>query len=466
MSTNEKIRCTYQPCGQYFESIDAMRSHKSSADNHHYCAKCDMDFMNHALLHLHKIMSQRHFACLECELELRSPGGLRHHVKMSHPHGREVCCIGCGIKYKSAAAVMKHIEENECPILDLPARVAREDGLIAGEGFIQSGVASLAEILAEDVSEDESDGGVPLNMGKDNTSLASAQGVKPSSTEKADLGVAGPSRARSNSTSTQSTGGVPLNPTGPLLTEGIPMPLQFEESSQPTHLVQRSSSAEDLKRFFRAELAQYLPRAHGTNTTIDPEDFWDEEHGQYICSCNATFSHLSTFTQHLTEKDDAILECPRCGKRFKTHAALVAHVEAPFSKCAVRVSPAQVEDELGAITRGFAELKGPDRLAIDDFEDIMASSQPSHPGSVESSCGDTPEVEPGSTQEGSAEENAPDKSFIKEDALYHVPEGPTESLCDEMKVKMLREAVIAKIEADTAKWQESRSMAPGLAGDE
>lgn len=85
MSTNEKIRCTYQPCGQYFESIDAMRSHKSSADNHHYCGKCDMDFMNHALLHLHKIMSQRHFACLECELELRSPGGLRHHVKMVCP---------------------------------------------------------------------------------------------------------------------------------------------------------------------------------------------------------------------------------------------------------------------------------------------------------------------------------------------------------------------------------------------
>lgn len=168
--------------------------------------------------------------------------------------------------------------------------------------------------------------------------------------------------------------------------------------------------------------------------------------------------------------DDPFCRCPRCGKRFKTHAALVAHVEAPFSKCAVRVSPAQVEDELGAITRGFAELKGPDRLAIDDFEDIMASSQPSHPGSVESSCGDTPEVEPGSTQEGSAEETAPDKSFIHddipEDALYHVPEGPTESLCDEMKVKMLREAVIAKIEADTAKWQESRSMAPGLAGDE
>lgn len=82
MSTKEKVRCTYTACNLLFDSNDEMQSHKASADKHHYCMKCDMDFMNQALLHLHKVMSEHHFACLECELELRSEAGLRYHVKM------------------------------------------------------------------------------------------------------------------------------------------------------------------------------------------------------------------------------------------------------------------------------------------------------------------------------------------------------------------------------------------------
>lgn len=82
MSTNEKVRCTYSACGHFFRSTKEMQSHKAYADHHYYCTKCDMDFGNHALLHLHKVMSEHHFACLECDMELRSQAGLRHHVKI------------------------------------------------------------------------------------------------------------------------------------------------------------------------------------------------------------------------------------------------------------------------------------------------------------------------------------------------------------------------------------------------
>lgn len=110
------------------------------------------------------------------------------------------------------------------------------------------------------------------------------------------------------------------------------------------------------------------------------------------------------------------------------------------------------------MTCGFAEIQGYGQLAIEASEDIMASSQPSHPGSDE-----TLENEPGSIQDDSIEQNAPDRSLakgeIQEDAPDHAPdhapEVPTDDSRDRILMQELRDMVIATIESDAAKEQGS-----------
>lgn len=106
------------------------------------------------------------------------------------------------------------------------------------------------------------------------------------------------------------------------------------------------------------------------------------------------------------------------------------------------------------MTCGFAEIQGFGQLAIEASEDIMASSQPSHPGSDE-----TLENEPGSIQDDSIEQNAPDRSLakgeIQEEAPDHAPEVPTDDSRDRILMQELRDMVIAAIESDAVKEQGS-----------
>lgn len=60
-------------------------------------------------------------------------------------------------------------------------------------------------------------------------------------------------------------------------------------------------------------------------------------------------------------------------------------MEAPFSKCAARVTTAEIERELSAITEGFAEIKGNDQKALDDMEYDVGDSQGSNDATASSS---------------------------------------------------------------------------------
>lgn len=210
---------------------------------------------------------------------------------------------------------MNHIEENECPMLALPARNSQEDlleGVIDVDGSMQPGVTSLASLLADDTSEDESDGGVPLSM--NNASSVPAYGVTPSTEDQADVGTGGISRAKSKSTSTQSSGGVPLNLAGSLnracslLYENRLMLPRVKAGSHSTNMVQRLTSTDESEQGLHDELALCMPNAHADNTVVDPEEYWVEERGQYICSCHATFLHVATFMHHVEEEDEIGLE--------------------------------------------------------------------------------------------------------------------------------------------------------------
>ncbi|KGO72617.1 hypothetical protein PEX1_058390 [Penicillium expansum] len=373
-----------------------MQHHKANADRHSYCMKCDLDFQSQQTLHLHKIMSDRHFACPECCLELRSEAGLEVHMRNNHHECHEIACKGCGCKYKSAAAVMKHIEDKECPVLALPEK-ARE-----GANYDLRGASSVLTMgrdspgpqspPSDSSSEDpDTDGGVLLDL-----STPRMEGKRPTrGTEDAtnpddnwpELGALTPAKEKAASSSTESPGGV-------FLDDIFNTTMRLDNPLSSTHGATEDSSearpSGSALVIQGADPAHYVPltrcraTAHRQIQGVDPESFWNHEKSRYYCNCGSSFLYVTTFEYHLTMEDETINDCPRCFKRFRTLAALVAHMEARYSKCAFRVTTGQIEQELSEVTRGFADIP---QMIGDEMEPgeiaFDVSSQPEHntPGS-------------------------------------------------------------------------------------
>ncbi|EKV16160.1 hypothetical protein PDIG_09690 [Penicillium digitatum PHI26] len=374
-----------------------MQHHKANADRHSYCMKCDLDFQSQQTLHLHKIMSDRHFACPECCLELRSEAGLEVHMRNNHREHHEIACKGCGCKYKSASAVMKHIEDKACPILALPEK-AREGAnyeLHSTTSVLTMGKDSPGPQSppSESSSEDlDTDGGVLLNL-----SIPRMEGKRPAH----DTGVAThphdkwlelgapttPAKGKAGSSSTESPGGVLLDDNfGPSIRYDDPFPSAHGAIKQSSGAVPSGSNpvaqGEGPSRYVAPTRCRAM--AHRKIQGVDPEKFWNPEKSRYYCNCGSSFLYATTFEYHLTMEDEAINDCPRCFKRFRTLAALVAHMEARYSKCAFRVTTGQIEQDLSEVTRGFADIP---RMIGEELESgemgFDVSSQPEHnaPGS-------------------------------------------------------------------------------------
>ncbi|KAJ6184043.1 hypothetical protein N7519_005344 [Penicillium mononematosum] len=373
----EQVLCTFQGCRLGFNSVSEMQHHKANADRHSYCMKCDLDFPSQQTLHLHKIMSDRHFACPECCLELRSEAGLEVHMRNNHHEGREVACMGCGCKYKSASAVIKHIEDKDCPVLTLPDK-ARD-----GANYDLHGAASVLTMgrdspgpqspPSDTSSEDpDTDGGVLLDL-----QTPRMEGKRPArDTNDAtiphdnwpELGTPmTPVKGKAGSSSTESPGGCP--------------PRRYFREAGPSgsSLVVQEAGPSHHVSPVRCRAA-----AHRKIQGVNPDSFWNHEKRRYYCNCGSSFLYITTFEYHLTMEDETINDCPRCFKRFRTLAALVAHMEARYSKCAFRVTTGQIEQELNEVTRGFADIP---RMIGDETEPgeiaFDVSSQPEHntPGS-------------------------------------------------------------------------------------
>ncbi|OQD62282.1 hypothetical protein PENPOL_c013G01694 [Penicillium polonicum] len=393
----EGVLCTFKGCRLSFDSVSEMQHHKANADKHSYCMKCDLDFQSQQTLHLHKIMSDRHFACPECCLELRSEAGLEVHMRNNHHEGRAIACMGCGCKYKSASAVIKHIEDKECPVLTLPEKS------LEGTNYDLHGATSVLTMgrdspgpqspPSDSSSEDpDTDGGVLLDL-----SSPHMEGKRPArDTDDAiyphdnwpDLGApVTPGKGQGGSTSTESPGGVLLDDiVGTSMLQDNP----FLSSHGATEQSSEAGSSGSTLAVQGAGPSNYVKptrcraTAHRKIQGVDPESFWNHEKSRYYCNCGSSFLYLTTFEYHLTMEDETINDCPRCFKRSRTLAALVAHMEARWSKCAFRVTTGQIEQELSEVTRGFADIP---QLSDDEMEPgeiaFDASSQPEHntPGS-------------------------------------------------------------------------------------
>lgn len=216
--------------------------------------------------------------------------------------------MGCGRKYKSASAVMKHIEEQECPVLALPERPSRDDEceLVDAETIMAIGKVSPKLHDSGDVSEDEDEGGVLLDVSTEQETRSEdtlGPGIMLSDAEWPVLGS-----KKSDVVSTE-MGDLAFDMTGSLLDQVIPMELRVTPDPRRTQKVlDDMTPAEREERSFLAGLSGSRPNAHGNSTTIDPEDFWNEKRRRYICNCNASFLHVATFMHHIAEEDDDVIE--------------------------------------------------------------------------------------------------------------------------------------------------------------
>lgn len=80
----ERAKCTFKDCHQYFDSVKSMRSHKKYSDEHEYCSRCDEDFDDFDELAYHKIVqpAMHGKACRVCGDEFKSDSGLRRHIEL------------------------------------------------------------------------------------------------------------------------------------------------------------------------------------------------------------------------------------------------------------------------------------------------------------------------------------------------------------------------------------------------
>ncbi|KAJ5952750.1 uncharacterized protein N7479_011163 [Penicillium vulpinum] len=366
----EEVPCTFQSCRLSFKSVSEMQHHKANADRHSYCMKCDLDFQSQQTLHLHKIMSDRHFACPECCLELRSEAGLEVHMRNNHHEGREVACMGCGCKYKSAAAVIKHIEDKECPVLSLPekARKGTNCDLHGTASVLTIGRDSPGPQTPSDTSssseDQEVEGGVLLDLSTPRMEATRLSGDTNEATTPRNnwpgLGAPmTPLQRMAGSSSTESPGGIIFDD---IFVTSVHQESPFLSPRGGIEQSGEAGSSESTRIFQEAGPSGYArptrcrATAHRKIQGVDPESFWNAEKGRYYCNCGSSFLFIATFEYHLTMEDETINDCPRCFKRFRTFAALVAHMEARYSKCAFRVTTGQIEQELSEVTRGFAHI--------------------------------------------------------------------------------------------------------------
>ncbi|MCJ1466960.1 hypothetical protein MMC07_005582 [Pseudocyphellaria aurata] len=87
--------CSFADCEEAFPTEALLLRHKGSPySGHDHCKLCKLDFEDDSAYHLHKMQSEM------------------------HAHEQNITCRGCGKVFLKGAALLNHIEQNQCPGID------------------------------------------------------------------------------------------------------------------------------------------------------------------------------------------------------------------------------------------------------------------------------------------------------------------------------------------------------------
>ncbi|KAI1623418.1 hypothetical protein EDD37DRAFT_694797 [Exophiala viscosa] len=346
-----KIKCTYKDCFKHFNSQDAMIAHKTKDPVHSYCKLCDVDCEDDMHLFIHQLGTPAHICCPVCAQEFKSTSGRDRHVEQDHRAAQSLECAGCNMKFRSAASLMSHIENDECSIIRL-----QDFQMQRAEKQIQKD-AWVAETDPFNIN--------PSARGWENrTNLGTER-----STGLLDGGLVNASPKRDNPDVNGWLASVKSTATNP------PSDNHSEVASIYNRKTSESIMSENVPPPSVLRPADPDPAAghkhvismpaHSiitTTSSLDMERFWDAIRQEYICpgeKCRRTFKSRLDFQKHLLSSAHVggQVVCPSCLKRFATTTAWVAHCESASKKCDIRNS-SDFNNVIREITGGVLGTRG------------------------------------------------------------------------------------------------------------
>ncbi|KAL2829193.1 hypothetical protein BDW59DRAFT_178538 [Aspergillus cavernicola] len=359
-----RIPCSYPNCNYFFSNLKEMKKHKTINPGHEYCARCDEDYEDEEQLFIHMIKSNKHIVCPVCGTQFGSEGGRDGHIRQFHRTAQNLTCCGCKSTFRTAAGLMYHIENDECAKIPKERLIFEQSKkLLTKEAWELSATNTLAATVDGD---GDGEGGVPIYRLADVNRVAMANqpkhggdansvsgladkhwpelpgeqtGLKDTMTDLMSFtDVSGDEKEKENSS--WKGKGCQSSVVGTKLTYRC----RSAHKSAPASTAASINLAEELRNIYK---------------TWDPENFFDQFSGQYVCACGKGCSSLKDFEKHVLSKSKGTrrMQCPGCFRIFKSTAALVAHCESATTRCSVNEGSmfAQIIDE---VSGGMIQMAG------------------------------------------------------------------------------------------------------------
>lgn len=448
-------KCDFPNCHETFESEERLKKHKKLKADHDYCHYCDTGFEDWDSLTAHKtakaadeikavkewekrelrremmlqngvgehvIDGQRendpkpdisHLCCKFCGMDFGSIAGRDTHINQQHKIDQELPCPGgCGLIFPRAAALVYHLETNECPRIT-PHRFA---GYLQHKAIVNRLLAN-PELINEldnnnyiDATKDEDQtGGVKLGMLDEAVTASGLASTiepdRPNAMGKIpvkqqtwpELSAANPQTKQTDLLSDDFESMSISKPPKPMHVTANPLPLCEDSTSFIAAVTSASSSTAAAGGTPRAAWStestskSLFPDAKPTPPTSDwaaviaakeaaehrsnilqyqfwnpthrdynPERFYNPILEEYRCPfpvCDKGMRTPWELEKHITDKHKIDrIRCPQCLKLFKSHTALISHCENATARCKLNRSDrfGQIMDEFSG---GFLTAK-------------------------------------------------------------------------------------------------------------
>ncbi|KAK2753155.1 hypothetical protein FQN54_007981 [Arachnomyces sp. PD_36] len=376
-----RVACTFDDCSFYFKSVEQMKKHKSRSPEHEYCVKCDEDFQSEESHLIHKIKSTKHVTCPMCGEDFKSEGGRDMHIRQLHRADQDITCVGCAAKFVRAAALMAHIENNQCETISSDAYIQER----AKKAVLKEAVAKVLNSdnplpappkLGSEVSS--VDGGVPVDplslLDDDDGHTERGRSSRgPHSTSRSAISnmasrkhwpTLGSERSTAKDEAEEDVGDdLMAFSTLSVDEENVrPGPSTYGQSASTSHRggwETGTTTESGIPTNFgldRDDGAMPSPRP---NNKWDPNRFFDSFLGVYTCICENKYTTLADFEAHMGSgiHSQGRIRCPACQKIFKTIAAVVAHCESATVKCRINQS-SNFDSIIQDISGGVVEASG------------------------------------------------------------------------------------------------------------
>ncbi|RDW79245.1 putative C2H2 finger domain protein [Aspergillus mulundensis] len=391
-----RIKCSYAGCNFFFQTDKDMKKHKATFPEHDYCNKCDIDFETEEHLLIHKIKSKKHIVCPICNIDFGSEGGRDRHIRQFHRTTQNLTCNGCTDTFRSAAGLMRHIENGECHEIPANRLLAEQQKKLLRKEVFEFSAPPVTPSLV-DADEDE-DGGVQLHMNRsemNREAMANQPGNLMDQNNNDDnlidrhwpklgLGKTGLEDAMGELMNFSTASAQSGNKENERNKENVGWSDRGHDHVFPgsaSALGSASESAAGTASLIEGETLSGTGTGTGTGSTLgppapfrasnmgmllsqiyqdwNPNNYLDELTGEYVCACGKRCGTKDGFEKHVLAKSKGSrrMLCPGCFKTFKSTAAIIAHWESPSLKCNLSEENlyAQIMDE---VSGGMIQING------------------------------------------------------------------------------------------------------------